>query len=201
LRLAGDLQINPVLLFSLEREHGRQINPEALLEAKEAGSIRSVGVSNFGVKHLEEIRNAGFEMPSVNQIELHPFCQQQPIVSYCREHSIIVQAYCPILRGKWNHENIQKIAAKVRITTARHWSKVWGKLILIAQYDRDPAQILLRWSLQNGFVPLPKSATPSRIHSNTNLYDFELNQTEMDELDGLDQGTNGAISWNPIDLE
>jgi diketogulonate reductase-like aldo/keto reductase len=90
-----------------------------------------------GVKHLEEIRNAGLEMPSVNQIEvcdctasylhglivslsclthqLHPLCQQRPIVSYCREHSIVVQAYCPIIRGKIDHEVIKAVAAKVSV--------------------------------------------------------------------------------------
>jgi len=152
----------------------------ALQEAKKSGKIRSVGVSNYGVKHLEEIRNAGLEMPSVNQIELHPLCQQRPIVSYCREHSIVVQAYCPIIRGKIDHEVIKAVAAK---------------------FNRDPAHILLRWSLQHGFVPLPKSATPARIHSNTQLYDFELDEGDMEKLDGLDRGKDGSISWNPVDAE
>ncbi|KAJ3490919.1 hypothetical protein NLI96_g1070 [Meripilus lineatus] len=109
----------------------------ALQEAKQAGKIRSVGVSNYGVKHLEEIREAGYETPTVNQIE----------------------------------------------------------------YTRDPAHILLRWSLQKGYVPLPKSATPSRIHSNTQIYDFELDQEDMRRLDALDEGKAGAISWNPVDAD
>lgn len=150
---------------------------KALQDARKAGKIRSVGVSNYNVHHLEEIKNAGYEMPTVNQIELHPFCQQKPIVSYCLENSIVVQAYCPILRGKMDHPVIQTLAKK---------------------YDRDPAQILLRWSLQKGFVPLPKSATPSRIKTNTQLYDFVLDEGDMAGLDALDQGSEGAISWNPI---
>jgi len=149
----------------------------ALQDAKKEGKIRSVGVSNYGVHHLEEIRNAGFEMPSVNQIELHPLCQQRPITSYCREHSIVVQAYCPIIRGNMTHEVITTIATK---------------------YNRDPAQVLLRWSLQKGFVPLPKSATPSRIISNAQLYDFELNEEDMKDLDSLDRGAEGGVSWNPV---
>lgn len=153
---------------------------KALLEAKAAGKIRSVGVSNYGVKHLEEIRTAGLPMPCINQIELHPFCQQRPIVSYCHEHSIVIQAYCPIVRGKMDDPAITALASK---------------------YARDPAQILLRWSLQKGFVPLPKSATPARIHSNTHLYDFVLTEEDMAALDALDRGKDGAISWNPVDAD
>lgn len=152
---------------------------KALQECREAGKIRAVGVSNYNVKHLEEIKSLGYEMPSVNQIELHPFCQQKPIVSYCRENSIVVQAYCPIIRGKMDHPVILEVVKK---------------------YNRDPAQILLRWSLQKGFVPLPKSATPDRIHSNTLLYDFALDQDDMTKLDGLDKGKEGAVSWNPVDF-
>ncbi|KAH6914349.1 Aldo/keto reductase [Coprinopsis sp. MPI-PUGE-AT-0042] len=151
---------------------------KALLEAKEAGKIRSVGVSNYGVHHLEEIKDAGLEAPTVNQLEIHPFCQQRPIVDYCKKSNIVVEAYCPILKGNMDHPVFEEIAKK--------------------NGNREPAQILIRWSLQKGFVPLPKSATPSRIHSNANLYDFELSQEDMEKLDALDQGDDGAISWNPV---
>ncbi|KAF8894008.1 Aldo/keto reductase [Infundibulicybe gibba] len=152
----------------------------ALQDARAAGKIRTVGVSNYGVKHLEEIKTAGLEMPAVNQIELHPFCQQAPILAYCRAHAIVIQAYCPILRGKMGHPTLVDVASK---------------------YNRDPAQILLRWSLQKSHVPLPKSATPSRIRSNTHLYDFVLADEDMAVLDALDRGKEGAISWNPVDAE
>ncbi|RXW24944.1 hypothetical protein EST38_g908 [Candolleomyces aberdarensis] len=150
---------------------------KALLEAKAAGKIKSVGVSNYGVHHLEELKAAGYETPTINQIELHPFCQQKPIVDYCKKNGIIVEAYCPVLRGDMGHPVIQELASK---------------------YKRDPGQILIRWSLQKGFVPLPKSATPSRIHSNADLYDFELTDEDIANLDALDQGDDGAISWNPV---
>jgi len=68
------------------------------------------------------------------------------------------------------------------------------------KHNRDPAQILLRWSLQNGFVPLPKSATPERIRSNARLYDFALDPDDMSKLDALDKGKEGAVSWNPVDF-
>ncbi|KAL0950132.1 hypothetical protein HGRIS_010128 [Hohenbuehelia grisea] len=151
---------------------------KALLECKKAGKIRSIGVSNYSGKHIEEIRNAGLEMPVVNQVELHPFCQQKPIVEYCREHNIVVQAYSPLVRGKMDNEVFTAIAGK---------------------HKRDPAQILCRWSLQRGFVPLPKSATPARIQSNAQLYDFTLDEDDMAKIDALDRGKEGAVTWNPVD--
>ncbi|KAL0950133.1 hypothetical protein HGRIS_010129 [Hohenbuehelia grisea] len=151
---------------------------KALLKCKKAGKIRTVGVSNYSPKHLDEIKNAGLKMPSVNQVELHPLCQQKPIVDYCRSSNIVVEAYCPIIRGNFDNDVIKSISEK---------------------HQRDPAQILCRWSLQHGFVPLPKSATPSRIHSNAQLYDFVLDEEDMAKLDGLDRGKEGEISWNPVD--
>ncbi|KAI6000760.1 Aldo/keto reductase [Pisolithus albus] len=151
---------------------------QALLDAQKAGKIRTVGVSNYGIKHLDEIKTAGLPMPAINQIELHPLCQQRPIVEYCRAHAIVVQAYCPIIRGQMGHLAIQAVSNK---------------------YGRDPAQILIRWSLQNGFVPLPKSSTPNRIRSNAAVYDFELAPGDMEDLNALDLGKAGAVSWNPVD--
>ncbi|KAK2464217.1 hypothetical protein APHAL10511_003674 [Amanita phalloides] len=150
---------------------------KALQEARHAGKIRTVGVSNFNVHHLEEIKKAGYELPSINQIELHPFCQQKPIVEYCRANHIIIQAYSPLVRGKMDDPVIQQIAAR---------------------HSRDPAQILLRWSIQKGFVPLPKSTMPERIRSNAQVFDFKLTSEEMTSLNSLDKGDSGAISWNPI---
>jgi diketogulonate reductase-like aldo/keto reductase len=86
---------------------------KALQECKQAGKLRTVGVSNYGVKHLEEIKAAGFDMPAVNQIELQPFCQQKDIVAYCKENAIVVQAYCPLIRGKMDDPVITNIASKV----------------------------------------------------------------------------------------
>ncbi|TFY61775.1 hypothetical protein EVJ58_g4300 [Rhodofomes roseus] len=130
-------------------------------------------IFSSNVKHLEEITAAGYEAPTVNQLELHPFCQQRPIVEYCRAHSIVIQAYCPIVRGKMDQELAEK----------------------------DPAQVLLRWPLQHGFVPLPKSSRPTRIRSNAALYDFSLTEEDMAKLDELDHGKAGTLSWNPVDVD
>jgi len=151
---------------------------KALAEAKQAGKIKTIGVSNYGVRHLEELKAAGYEKPSVNQIELHPFNQQRDIVKYCKDNDIVVQAYCPLVHGQMDHPVILEVSSK---------------------YNREPAQVLVRWSLQKGYVPLPKSARASRIKSNANVYDFELAEEDMQKLDSLDQGKEGSISWNPVD--
>lgn len=152
----------------------------ALLDAQKAGKIRSVGVSNYGVHHLEEIRIEGLPTPSVNQIELHPFCQQKPIVEYCKEYGIVVEAYSPLVRGVATDITLLKVANEVKQT---------------------PFQVYLRWSLQRGFVPLPKSVTPSRIVANASVFDFELSEEQMMALNALDKGKDGAVTWNPVDAE
>ncbi|KAI9066587.1 Aldo/keto reductase [Trametes sanguinea] len=155
----------------------------ALLDAQKAGKIRTVGVSNFGVRHLEELRAAELPTPAVNQIELHPFCQQKPIVTYCRDNGIVIQAYSPLIRGNMDNPAFAHLAAKV------------------SGHGKDPAQILLRWSLQQGFVPMPKSATPARIRSNLQVFDWTLDEDDIKLLDELDKGKEGAVTWNPVDVE
>ncbi|EIW62562.1 Aldo/keto reductase [Trametes versicolor FP-101664 SS1] len=150
---------------------------KGLIEAKKQGKVRTIGVSNYGPKHLEEIREAGLETPSVNQVELHPLCQQKEIVEYCTKHGIIVEAYSPLIRGKWT-DKIVEIAKK---------------------YDKDPAQLLIRWSLQRKFVPLPKSSQPARVISNANIFDFEISEEDMSAINALDRGKDGAVTWNPVD--
>lgn len=159
---------------------------EALLAAQNQGKIRAVGVSNYNIHHLKEIEAAGFPPPAVNQIELHPFCQQRPVTEYCMEHGIVIQAYTPLAQGKEgkvDNAELSRIAMK---------------------YDTSVYQILIRWSLQKGYVPLPKSATNTHIIANAKVYDFSISDEDMlaiDALDariGLDGKSLGSITWNPI---
>ncbi|PIL33887.1 hypothetical protein GSI_03593 [Ganoderma sinense ZZ0214-1] len=150
----------------------------ALIDAKKAGKIKTIGVSNYGAKHIEEIRAAGLELPAVNQVEIHPFCQQRPIAKYCKEQGIVVQAYSPLVQGRLDEPVLVRLAK---------------------QYNKDAAQIAIRWSLQHGFVPLPKSSQPERVLTNSQVYDFELSEEDMAALDALDKGKAGAITWNPVD--
>lgn len=159
---------------------GRKHLWEALKELHAEGKVVTIGVSNYGVKHLQELIDRN-ETPAVNQIELHPWCQQRPIVELCKKHKIVLQAYCPIVRGQHADDaDVLKIATKHKV---------------------DWSQVLLRWSLQKGFVPLPKSDTPSRIASNADLFGFELDEEDMKTLDAKDQGAKGAVAPNPVDCE
>lgn len=146
----------------------------AMLALKAAGKARAVGVSNFTRRHLDELEG---EAPAVNQIELHPFLYPKDIVAACKERGIVVEAYSPLTRGeKLRDPRIAAIAKAV---------------------SRTPAQVLLRWSLQHGFVPLPKSVTPKRIDENAAVFDFELSPEQMKALDALDEDLHTC--WDPTD--
>jgi len=162
----------------LSGKHKRIDTWRALVEKQREGKLRSIGVSNYGVPHLEEIKAAGLPTPAVNQLELHPWDQQKPIVDYCQAHGIVVEAYTPLTRGKYFDDPVL-----VKLCKA---------------HNKGPAQVLVRWSLQRGFVPLPKSADPERVRANAALYDFELSAGEMKALDECDKGDAGAVTWNPI---
>ncbi|KAL7421075.1 hypothetical protein Q5752_003959 [Cryptotrichosporon argae] len=151
---------------------------EALAKAQSEGWIKDIGVSNFGVKHLAALPAP---TPAINQIELHPWCQQRDIVAYCQQHSIAVQAYCPIVRA-----DPKRLGDPVAVRIAD-------------KHGKQVTQVLIRWSLQKGYIPLPKSVTSSRIKANADVYDFELDADDMAALDGLDEGAAGACSWNPVD--
>jgi len=152
---------------------------EVLIKKRDEGKIKSIGVSNFSEKHLQQLVDAGLEIPAVNQIELHPYLQQKPIVEWCQKHDVVVEAYCPIMRGQnFDDPVLVKLAKK---------------------HEATVAQILIRWSLQKGFVPLPKSDTPGRIQENFDVFGLTLDEGDMQELNSLDQGK--SVSWNPVNVE
>lgn len=161
--------------------HSALVGPEARKEQWLAlerlykeGKTRSIGVSNYGVGHIEEMKQyATVWPPHVNQLELHPWCQQREIVEYCQKAGVVVQAYSPLVRNsRVDDLTLKGIAERHQVTTA---------------------QVLVRYSLQKGWVPLPKSDTPSRIISNADVYSFALAEEEMRNLDALDQGESGSI--------
>ncbi|OXV07589.1 hypothetical protein Egran_04646 [Elaphomyces granulatus] len=153
---------------------GRRQLWQALERLLEEGRTRSIGVSNYGVQHIEEMKAyAKVWPPHVNQIELHPWCQQRVIVEYCKRHGIVVEAYSPLVRNhKANDATLVGLAQK---------------------YEKTTTQILIRYSLQKGWVPLPKSDDPSRIAANADVYGFEIDPDDMSVLDSLDRGSAGAI--------
>lgn len=146
----------------------------ALERLYEEGKAKSIGVSNWGIGHINEAKDyAKVWPPHVNQIELHPWCQQRDIVKFCEQNNIIVQAYSPLVRNyKANDETLLSLAKK---------------------YDRTTAQILVRWCLQKGWVPLPKSDTPERIVANADVFGFQIKDEDMKTLDDLDEAEAGSI--------
>jgi methylglyoxal/glyoxal reductase len=139
------------------------------------GRCRAIGVSNFMVHHLEEILSRAKVLPAVNQIELHPWCQQREVVAFCNAHGIAVVAYSPLTKGmKLDDPGLTAMAREVQ---------------------RTPAQVLLRWSLQRGFVTIPKSAKKERIIENAAIFDFSLGAEQMARLDSFNQEHH--VTWDP----
>jgi diketogulonate reductase-like aldo/keto reductase len=118
-------------------------------------------------------------VPAVNQIEVHPFNTRNDITSFCREHNIVVEAYAPLARAlRMKHSKIVELSKK---------------------YKCEPAQLLVRWSLQKGYVPLPKSVKRERIVSNAKVEGFEIEEGDMKVLDGLDEYL--VTDWDPTDAD
>ena len=127
------------------------------------------------MKELEEERGKGKAgVISVGQWELHPWLARHDIVQWCEKRGIVLESYSPLVRG----ERMDSMLLQP----------------LMKKYGKTAAQVLLRWSLQRGFVPLPKSVTPSRIEENTNVYDFELTQEDMKSLE---TGEYSPCTWDP----
>jgi 2,5-diketo-D-gluconate reductase A len=141
---------------------------QALIECREAGLVRSIGVSNFLVDHLERIIEETGVTPAVNQIELHPRLVQDELRRFHEEHDILTEAWSPLGQGELLTES-----AVAEVTEA---------------HARTPAQVLLRWHIQLGNVVIPKSVTPERIEENFAVFDFELDDEEMRALEELDAG-------------
>jgi diketogulonate reductase-like aldo/keto reductase len=149
---------------------------KSLEKAKATGKARAIGVSNYTIRHLEEMKNYAAEMPSVNQVELHVFLQQPELLSYCRTNKIAVEAYSPLAHAKAGADEplLQELAQK---------------------YGKSFAQIMLRWCVQKDLIVLPKSVTPSRVKENVEIFDFELSDEDMEKLAGLDRDLRTC--WDP----
>ncbi|KAI5245163.1 aldo-keto reductase [Aureobasidium subglaciale] len=153
---------------------GRKTMWTALERLHKEGKAKAIGVSNFGKGQIEELKSfAQVWPPHVNQIELHPWNQQRVAVEFCQANNIVVEAYCPLVRNQKADDSTLKSLAE--------------------KYKKSTGQVLIRYCLQKGWVPLPKSDTPSRIKENADIYDFEISKEDMTKLDDLDQGADGAI--------
>ncbi|KAG0373813.1 hypothetical protein BGX24_011214 [Mortierella sp. AD032] len=157
----------------------RQQSWKAMEKLVAEGKVKSIGVSNYGVQHLKELlHDSGATIrPAVNQIEVHPWGTRSDIVSYCHANNIAVVAYSPLVQG--------------------HKLKLQDPTLLqiASTHNKSPAQILIRWSLQQGNVVIPKSAKKARIIENASVFDFELSEEEVEKLASLNE--NFVSEWDP----
>lgn len=135
------------------------------------GKVKAIGVSNFTVEYLERLMSESTVIPAVNQIELHPYLSQQELRAYCSQHGIVVESYSPIggTGGRLLDEPVLKEIGD--------------------HYGKTPAQVVLRWHIQNGLIVIPKSVTPERIAENIDIFDFELTADDLANINQLHSNT------------
>lgn len=148
-----------------------------LAEFAADGRARSIGVSNFGIHHLQELARETDTTPAVNQIEVHPYFGNDDVRAYGTEHDIVTESWSPIARG-----TVLGDPVVIRIAKAA---------------GVHPAQVVLRWHIQRGDVVFPKSVHPQRMRENFEIFDFELSDEEVEALTALDRGEQGRIGPNP----
>lgn len=163
---------NPISCRPEYEKRNREVY-RAMEEAYEAGKIRAIGVSNFKIHHLEALLKTAKVVPAVNQLLINPSDMQSELVAFNEKHNILTEAYSPLGTGK-----IFTVASLVE---------------LASKYKKTVGQVVLRWSLEHGYLPLPKTITPSRIAENFEIFDFKLNEKDIKTLDGL-HGVTGLSS-------
>jgi len=154
---------------------------QALEKLRQDGKVKDIGVSNFLKRHLEHLLANSTTVPVINQFEIHPFCYDFETIEFCKKNKIVVEAYSPLARRDdilFKNEVVHKIAES---------------------HAKTIAQVALRWSLQNGFVALPKSKTEKFIRENFDIFDFELTQEEMTLMGELNKDHHTC--WNPSSIE
>ena len=154
------------------------------------GKVRAIGVSNFMVAHLATLLDRATVVPAVNQIEVHPYFAQREVQDFGAEHGILTQAWSPIGGITFYRDG-------------SHGSTLNDPVIgdIATAHGKSPAQVMLRWGLQQGRSVIPKSTKPSRIAENINVFDFELSADELTAIDGLDTGRRGGPEPDAITLE
>ena len=156
---------------------------QKLIELREQGLTRSIGVSNFLVPHLERVVALTSVVPAVNQIELHPAYQQVEVVTWCRAHQVAIEAWGPLGQGKYDLFGAPPVAAAA------------------AAHNVSPAQVVLRWHLQKDNIIFPKSTHRERLAENFDVFGFELSDAEVAAIDALDPGDgSGRVSAHPEEV-
>ncbi len=140
---------------------------KAMIKLYKEGLVRAIGVSNFKLHHLQDIINETGVVPTVNQVELHPWLTQKPLLDFCIENSIQVEAYSPLMHG--------------------HMKEVGALSVIADKYGKTSAQVILRWDIQNRVVVIPKSVHGNRIEENSKIFDFTLSPEDMKTIDQMNR--------------
>lgn len=164
-----------------------------LVELREQGKARAIGVSNFSPSHIEELRAAGLPMPAADQVELHPWSQKPELVRYLNDNGITPIAYSSLVplstwRAAPGHTSAKSDQMRADGESADAPFKVMAH-----KYGVSEAQILLRWAIQNGYPVLPKSTNPDRIRSNADLFGFTIDEEDMAAIEKMDRGD--GVAW------
>lgn len=192
---AGKLGIEQIDLLILHQalpsEFDRTMGAYRALETLVSdGRVRAIGVSNFMPDHLDRLLDATSIVPAVNQIEVHPYFRQSELLAADAAHGIVSQAWSPIGGITFYRDS-------------GHTSTLTDPTIgaIAAAHSKTPAQVMLRWHLQQGRQVIPKSVTPSRIAENFDVFDFELSDGELAQIDGLDTGKRGGPEPTAVTME
>lgn len=164
-----------------------------LLELQRQGKARAIGVSNFGIEHIEELRAADLPLPAANQIELHPWSQKPELVRYLNDNAITPIAYSSLIPlATWRSAAGQDSAKTEQMKADGQQADAPFK-IMARKYGVTEAQILLRWAIQKGYPVLPKSTNPERIRTNADVFGFDIDDEDMAAIEKMDRGD--GVAW------
>ena len=180
------------LIHSPHAKNGRIEQWESLLELQELGKTKHIGVSNWGINHLEELVDKGYPLPSVNQIELHPWSQKPELVTYLKDKKIDIIAYSSLVPlSTWRHKDGENsLKTNDMYKSGEDTNSPFKKLA--SKYDVSEAQVLLKWALQLNYAILPKSINIDRMRNNFDL-NFTIDEEDMNLIEKLDRGE--SVTW------
>lgn len=150
---------------------------KAFEDLYESGKIKAIGVCNFKIDHLEDLKKTAKIMPMVNQVEIHPFSIKNELIDYCNSNNIKVVAWSPISRGRVLSNDLM--------------------IDLSEKYKKSIVQIVLRWHMQKGVIPIPKSSNIDRVKENIDVFNFSISDEDMKAIDSLDEGYYASVTQPP----
>ena len=192
LRNLDEDYVDLYLIHSPHAKNKRLEQWETLLTQQEQGKVKNIGVSNWGINHIEELNDKGYPLPSANQIELHPWSQKPELVSYLKENDIDIIAYSSLVPlSTWRHKDGENsLKTDEMYKDGNDLESPFKKMA--SKYDVTEAQVLLKWALQLGYAILPKSIQIDRMQENFDL-DFRIDEEDMNLIEQLDRG--GSVTW------